>query len=67
MYRKNGDNLIFYVPNAMRTNILRTCYDDVGDVGVEYELIKSSYWFPKINVNKPEASSLEEGNEIGRL
>lgn len=50
VYRKAGDNLLFYVPSAMQTNIVRIYHDDVGHVGIDktYELIRRTYWFPKM-------------------
>lgn len=53
VYRKSQENLLFYVPSAMQHNIIRTCHDDVGHIGIDkaYELVKRSYWFPKIKEN----------------
>lgn len=36
----------------MRTNVIRTCHDDVGHVGIDktIELIKRFYWFPKMKI-----------------
>lgn len=51
VYRKvRKGRLLFYVPESMETNIIRTCHDDVGHVGVEKVVtnITSLYWFPKI-------------------
>lgn len=48
--RKESSDLRFYVPCCMQTNVIRTCHDDVGHVGVDktQDLIKRTYWFPKM-------------------
>lgn len=52
VYRKakNG-KLLFYVPECLENNIMRTCYDDIGHVGVEkvIENVTRVYWFPKMH------------------
>lgn len=50
VYRKIGDRLLFYVPESMRDQVIRTCHDDMCHVGISktVELIKQVYWFPKI-------------------
>jgi len=36
MYRKdNNKKLLFFVPRSMETNVIRTCHDDIGHVGVD--------------------------------
>lgn len=35
VYRKAGDNLLFYVPSGMEKNILFRYHDDVGHIGTE--------------------------------
>lgn len=50
VYRTVGKKLQFYVPNELIDNVIRTCHDNMGHVGVEkvVELIQNSYWFPSI-------------------
>ncbi|XP_015440400.1 PREDICTED: uncharacterized protein LOC107195130 [Dufourea novaeangliae] len=51
VYRKfKNRELSFYVPLCMETNIIRTCHDDIGHVGVEnvVENISRVYWFPRM-------------------
>lgn len=52
LYRKSKDKVLFVVPFSMRTNVIRTCHDDVGHVGIDktVELIKRFYWFPKLKL-----------------
>lgn len=49
-YRKNDKKLLFYVPEELIDNIIKTCHDNIGHVGVDktLELVKSSYWFPNM-------------------
>ncbi|KAK9743594.1 Integrase zinc binding domain [Popillia japonica] len=50
VYKKDKDRLLFYVPDALRGNIIRTCHDDVGHVGIDKctEFIRRTYWFPRM-------------------
>lgn len=51
VYRKDkNQKLFFYVPRTMETNIIRTCHDDIGHVGVDKVVhnISKVYWFPKM-------------------
>lgn len=51
VYRKDRDKkLLFYVPRSMATNVIRTCYDDLGHVGVNkvVDNIMKVYWFPRM-------------------
>lgn len=50
VYRKIDDKLLFYVPDAMVSNVIRASHDEFGHFGTEkvYELITRTYWFPKI-------------------
>lgn len=49
VYRKiNKRRLLFYVPESMETNVIRTCHDDLGHVGSNKVVanITKIYWFP---------------------
>lgn len=50
VYKKNDDNLLFYVPSVMESNIIRANHDDFGHFGVDkvHDLITKAYWFPHI-------------------
>lgn len=51
VYRKVGNNkLLFYVPACLESNVIRTCHDDLGHLGVDkvVENITRIYWFPQI-------------------
>lgn len=50
VYRKDGKRLLFYVPQAMECNIIRTSHDDMSHGGCEktIEVIRRSYWFPQM-------------------
>lgn len=52
VYRKTDkNNLLFYVPGSMVSNVIRTCHDNFGHVGTEKtcEIIKRTYWFPQMH------------------
>lgn len=51
VYRKDKHKkLLFYVPSSMETNVIRTCHDDLGHVGVNKVVgnIEKIYWFPRM-------------------
>ena len=50
VYRKSGENLLFYVPASMEVNVLFKYHDEMGRVGVQkvYDLIKQSNWLPQL-------------------
>lgn len=51
VYRKiNKHRLLFYVPEVMENNVIRTCHDDLGHVGIKKVItnIMQVYWFPKM-------------------
>jgi len=50
VYRIVGKKLLFYVPNELIDNVIRTCHDNMGHVGADkvVELIQNSYWFPNM-------------------
>jgi len=51
VYRKiNKHRLLFYVPESMENNVIRTCHDDLGHVGAKKVIsnIMKVYWFPNI-------------------
>lgn len=51
MYRKDRNKkLLFYIPRSMESNVIRTCHDDLGHVGIDkvIENITRVYWFPRI-------------------
>lgn len=52
VYRKAKDGkLLFYVPECLENNVIRTCHDDIGHVGTGkvVENILRVYWFPKLS------------------
>jgi len=51
VYRKDKNKkFLFYVPLSMEGNVIRTCHDDVGHVGVDKVVgnIGKVYWFPRL-------------------
>lgn len=48
VYRKHHNDVLFYVPVAMETAIMRKCHDEMGHLGVEktVSIIMYNYWFP---------------------
>lgn len=51
VYRKDKNHkLLFYVPRSMEANVIRTCHDDIGHVGVDKVInyITKVYWFPNM-------------------
>lgn len=50
VYRKEKGKLLFYVPQCMENNVIRSCHDDMAHVGFEkvIENIKRVYWFPNM-------------------
>ncbi|XP_076248026.1 uncharacterized protein LOC143187672 [Calliopsis andreniformis] len=51
VYRKDKmKKLLFYVPHSMENNVIRTCHDDLGHVGLDkvVDNILKVYWFPKL-------------------
>ena len=49
VYRKDkSKKLLFYVPHSMEANVIRSCNDDIGHVGVDKVVsnISKVYWFP---------------------
>jgi len=51
VYRKDKTKkLLFYVPRFMESNVIRTCHDDLGHVGIDkvIENIARVYWFPRM-------------------
>lgn len=50
VYRKERDKLLFYVPQSMENNVIRSCHDDMAHVGLDkvIENVKRVYWFPDI-------------------
>lgn len=51
VYRKSNGRLLFYVPSDMCSNVIRSCHDDMGHVGINRttENIKRTYWFPNMS------------------
>lgn len=45
--------LLFYVPHSMVNNVIRTCRDDLGHVGLFKVVnnISKVYWFPNVRTN----------------
>lgn len=50
VYRKAKNKLLFYVPSCMETNVIRSCHDSMGHIGIDkvLENICRVYWFPEI-------------------
>lgn len=51
VYRKDKNKkLLFYVPRVMESNVIRTCHDDLGHVGIDkvVDNIAKVYWFPRV-------------------
>lgn len=51
MCRKDKNKkLLFYVPRSMEANVIRTCHDDLGHVGIDKAInnIAKVYWFPRM-------------------
>lgn len=51
VYRKDKNKkLLYYVPRSMKDNVIRTCHDDLGHVGVDkvVDSITKIYWFPQL-------------------
>ena len=51
VYRKyKNETILFYVPESMITNVIRTFHDDLGHVGFDkvVQKITTVYWFPKL-------------------
>ena len=51
VYRKTNDNnLLFYVLEPMVDNVIRTCHDDLGQIGLEKVVHNSTkiYWIPRL-------------------
>lgn len=51
VYRKDKEKkLLFYVPTSMESNVIRTCHDDIGHVGLDKVIgnIRRIYWFPQM-------------------
>lgn len=50
VYRKDGNNLKFAVPNTMVDSLLRVHYDEMAHCGVEKTVkgLAQNYWFPSM-------------------
>jgi len=50
VYRKDGDNLKFVVPDAMIHSLLRAHHDDMAHGGLEktYQGVSKNFWFSSI-------------------
>lgn len=50
VYRKHREQILFYVPSALETNVIRKYHDDMGHIRTEKTVrhILDRYWFPKI-------------------
>lgn len=51
VYRKDRNKkLLFYIPRSMELNVIRTCHDDLGHVGIDKVIdnITKVYWFPQM-------------------
>lgn len=67
VYRKEKDKLLFYVPQTMENNVIRSCHDEMAHVGVEkvIENVRRVYWFPemKLKVRNYVSNCLKQGLE----
>lgn len=56
VYKKENRRLLFYVPNTMELNVIRSCHDDLGHVGIDkcINAIKELYWFPNMRTKVDE-------------
>lgn len=47
LYRNINGELLFAVPAQMEQNVIRSCHDDFGHLGIDktYEFLKRTYWF----------------------
>lgn len=52
VYRKEKGRLLFYVPQSMENNVIRSCHDDMAHVGVQkvIENVRRIYWFPDMKL-----------------
>jgi len=52
VFRKHGDELIFYVPRAMESHVLQNYHDQMGYLGIKKIFDKKikSYWFPNMKL-----------------
>lgn len=50
IYKKRGENLLFYVPRDMEPNILYKYHDEMGHIGIDKvcEIVQRHYWFPNL-------------------
>lgn len=50
IYKKKGESLLFYVPEAMENHILYKYHNEMGHMGINkvIDLIGKTYWFPQI-------------------
>lgn len=51
VYRKvKNKKLLFYVPKCMELNVIRTCHDDLGHLGIDkvVDNVMRVYWFPNL-------------------
>lgn len=48
VYRKAGENLLFYVPSSMERSITFKYHDELGHIGTEKtcDTVSKNYWFP---------------------
>lgn len=56
LYRKEKDDLLFYVPQNMEGNILFNYHNQMGHVGIDKttEIIQKNYWFPNMRTKVKE-------------
>jgi len=48
IFKKHGEDLLFYIPQAMESHVLYKYHDQMGHLGIEktLDMILKSYWFP---------------------
>ena len=51
IYRKRDGNILFYVPESMKSNVIRKYHDEMGHFDSEKtcEAILRNYWFPRMS------------------
>lgn len=49
-HKDKTKKLLFYIPSSMENNVIRTCHDDIGHVGLDKVInnICKIYWFPQM-------------------
>ncbi|KAK9728531.1 Integrase zinc binding domain [Popillia japonica] len=50
VYRKENEKILFYVPEEMVENVIRTSHEGIGHLGTDkvMDYVKQVYWFPNM-------------------